>query len=163
MNKEKILESCVAIEKMLKDIQKEAVYYRDIDSVERQLNEIRKEVSEKDEAARVENAVIRDITLTMADHNSLVFYLELEGSGWGCMYGGYSLGKGSLGAKVFKGYACGVECLMRVMDVVGVSKWEDLKGKYCRVVLPRDKMITTIGNLIEDKWFDCADYYAKNF
>lgn len=111
---------------------------------------------------QIENVKITNASITMTDHGCLTFWLSLEGRGWGCGYGGYCIGKGYLGAKEFSAEnGEGLVAIMKVMDVVGVEKWEDLKGKYCRVVTKSwGEPITTIGNLIEDKWFDIKEFFA---
>ena len=83
----------------------------------------------------IENALITNVDLSMADHGCLTLAMTLEGGGWGVVYGGYCLGKGYLGADddFFDGSAAGMEYLMRIMDTVGVEKFQDLKGKYVRV------------------------------
>lgn len=109
------------------------------------------------------NAQIKNVSLTMADHGCLTFWLTLEGDGWGCGFGGYCIGKGYLGATEFTAErGDGLEAMMRIMDVVGVSKWEDLKGKHIRAALTGrgwGDSVTTIGNLIKDKWFNIADFF----
>ena len=98
--------------------------------------------------------------LSMADHGVLTFNLTLEGSGCGVVYGGRVIGKGCLGAKEFEGSAKGTEALMRIMDTVGVERWEDLPGKYVRVVSDGwGSTITKIGNIIDDKWFDAKEFF----
>jgi hypothetical protein len=47
---------------------------------------------------KIENAKITFVDLSMADHGCLTLSLCLEGEGWGCMYGGYVLGTGYVGA-----------------------------------------------------------------
>lgn len=108
------------------------------------------------------NAKITDVSLNMKDHGVLVFYLTLDGYGWGCNYGGYILGKGYLGSKEFEGNAKGLEALMRIMDVVGVQSWEEIKGKYVRVINPDwGNVITTIGNIVENKWFNAEEFFEN--
>lgn len=110
------------------------------------------------------NAQITNVSLTMEDHGCLTFWLTLESDGWGCGFGGYCIGKGYLGAKEFIAErGDGLEAMMRIMDVVGVSKWEDLQGKYLRVQCIGNgwgERVTTIGNLIKDKWFNIEDFFA---
>jgi hypothetical protein len=66
-----------------------------------------------------------------------------------------------LGAKDFKGSAKGTEALMRIMDVVGVHRWEDIKGKYIRIVDPGwGGIVDKIGNIIEDKWFSQKEFFG---
>ena len=115
---------------------------------------------------KILNAQITNVSLTMEGHGCLTFWLTLEGDGWGCGFGGYCIGHGYLGASEFVAEnGDGLEAMMRIMDVVGVSKWEDLKGKYLRVRLQLSENswggnVTTIGNLVKDKWFDIADFFA---
>lgn len=106
------------------------------------------------------NAKITDVSLSMADHGVLVYGLTLDMGGFGCVYGGIVIGKGYLDAKEFTGYASGIEAIMRIMDTVGVSRWEDLKGKYCRVKSNGwGSTINTIGNIIKNKWFNQREFF----
>lgn len=110
----------------------------------------------------ISNAKIEHASITMADHGCLTWYLSLKGSGWGVNIGGYVIGHGYLGAKEFKGSEKGTESLMRIMDTVGVEKWEDLPGKYVRVYSEGwGSIITKFGNIIEDKWFDCREFFSN--
>ena len=107
------------------------------------------------------NALIENVSLSMADHGVLCYYLTLKMNGCGCSYGGRVIGKGYLGAKEFQGYKKGTEALMRIMDVVGVERWEDMKGKYVRVELPGwGGVVDRIGNIIEDKWFSQKEFFG---
>lgn len=107
------------------------------------------------------NARIKHVTLSMADHGVLTYGLTLDFGGSGCVYGGIVIGKGYLGAKAFEGYAKGMEALMRIMNVVGVERWEDLTGKYIRVVDPGwGGIVDMIGNILEDKWFSQKDFFG---
>lgn len=113
----------------------------------------------------IENAKITNVSLTMADHCSLVFWITVEGAGWGCNIGGYKIGSGMLGAKPEDFSAetgAGLVAIMRIMDIVGVSKWEDLEGKYCRVKTEGwGGTIHCIGNILKDKWFDIKEFFQN--
>lgn len=114
--------------------------------------------------SEIENAKIFSADLSMEDHGVLTFDLVLEGNGWGCNFGGRVLGKGWLGASDddFEGYAAGTEVIMRIMNVVGVTRFSELKGKYVRVKHEGwGKEISAIGNIIEDKWFSYKEFFAK--
>lgn len=114
---------------------------------------------------RIENALITNVDLSMADHGCLTLVMTLEGGGWGVVYGGYCLGKGYLGADddFFDGSAAGMEYLIRIMDTVGVEKFQDLKGKYVRVAAKGlGNSVKIIGNIINDKWFDAETFFADN-
>ena len=110
----------------------------------------------------IENALIKNVDLSMADHGCLTLAMTLEGGGWGVVYGGYCLGKGYLGADddFFSGSASGMEYLIRIMDTVGVEKFQDLKGKYVRVATKSGDPVKIIGNIINDKWFDAETFFT---
>lgn len=111
----------------------------------------------------IENALITNVDLSMADHGCLTLVMTLEGDGWGAVYGGYCLGNGYLGAAddFFDGSAAGMECLIRIMDTIGVEKFQDLKGKYIRIATKRwCDSVKIIGNIINDKWFDPETFFA---
>ena len=106
------------------------------------------------------NAKITDVTISMADHGCLTFYVTLNGGGWGVSIGGYAIGHGYLGSDSFEGCGDGLEAMMRIMDTVGVERWEDLKGKYVRVKSDGwGHTINVIGNVLEDKWFDLKKFF----
>jgi len=46
------------------------------------------------------------------------------------------------------------------MDVVGVAKWEDIKGHYVRVK-QENRLVVGIGNIIEDKWFEPREFFKE--
>ena len=97
---------------------------------------------------REENAIIKDVTISMADHGLLTFDLFLEGNGWRCTF------------EAKRGE--GLEAMMRIMDTIGVSRWEDLVGKYCRVrVESWGSTIDIIGNIIKDKWFNIREFFEE--
>lgn len=110
----------------------------------------------------IENALITNVDLSMADHGCFTLAMTLESGGWGVVYGGYCLGKGYLGADYdfFSGSAAGMEYLIRIMDTVGVEKFQDLKGKYVRVATKGwGSSVKIIGNIIKDKWFDAETFF----
>ena len=109
----------------------------------------------------IKNARISKVSISMADHDCLTFRLFLDGDGWGCGFGGYCIGHGYLGADNFAGYGSGLEAMMRIMDTVGVEKWEDLEGKYVRCkVGDWGDPINEIGNILKDKWFNIKDFFS---
>lgn len=114
----------------------------------------------------VENARITKASLSMADHGVLVFNVTVEGYGWGCGIGTYVIGHGYLGAKQWDATGNGLIAMMKIMDVVGVEKWEDLKGNYIRVGWDHTGCggkIISIGNIIKDKWFDIREFFAEDW
>ena len=110
----------------------------------------------------IENALIEKVDLSMADHGCITLAMTLQGGGWGVVYGGYCLGKGYLGADddFFSGSAAGMEYLMRIMDIVGVERFQDLKGKYVRVATKGwGSSVKIIGNILKDQWFDAETFF----
>ena len=101
----------------------------------------------------IRNAVIDDTMLGYEDHGILSAWLMTKSGSISQGFGGYALDdwnekKGKRVADVHCGWF-----IARVLEVVGVSSWEKLKGKYIRVKADYSG-IYEIGNAIEDKWFD---------
>ena len=112
---------------------------------------------------KINNALITNVDLSMADHGCFTLAMTLEGGSWGVVYGGYCLGKGYLGAddEFFDGSAAGMEYLMRIMDTVGVERFQDLKGKYVRVATKGwGDCVKIIGNILKDQWFDPETFFT---
>lgn len=110
---------------------------------------------------KIENAIIEKVDLSMADHGCLTLAMALNGGSWGVVYGGYCLGHGYLGAEEFDGSPNGLESIMRIMDTVGVERFQDLKGRYVRVATKGwGSPVKIIGNIIEDKWFDIETFFS---
>lgn len=112
---------------------------------------------------KIENVKITKVSLSMADHGCLTFDIFVDGSGWSCAIGGYCIGHGYLGASEFTAEnGHGLEAMMHIMNVVGVDRWENLVGKYCRVQSDGwGSTIKVIGNIIEDKWFDLEKFFEE--
>ena len=109
---------------------------------------------------KIENVKITGADLSMADHGVLCLAMPLEWGGCACVYGGIVLGHGYLGATEFEGSAKGTEYIMRIMDIVGVERFNQLKGKYARVATKGfGSSVKIIGNIIDDKWFDPEDFF----
>jgi hypothetical protein len=95
------------------------------------------------------NAVIISATINNEDHGLLSAWVHLNYGGSGQGFGGYNLyapksqGEGP--------NLCGL-FIWRVLEVVGVGKWEDLKGKTIRVSATNGG-VDAIGHIVEDKWF----------
>ena len=114
-------------------------------------------------AKEIINMQIKNVTLTMEDHGCLTFFLSLESGGCGVNVGGYCIGHGYLGSNDFKAdNGAGLVAIMKIMDTIGVERWEDLKGHYCRIESEGwGSTIHKIGNILEDKWFDLNDFFTN--
>lgn len=108
------------------------------------------------------NAQITNVTLGYEDHGILTFGLTIKFGCSGCVYGGFALDNydKSLGRRIPT--AKGFKCLTEIMKVVGVRNWEDLQGKYIRVVDSGiGSSLDKIGNLMEDKWFSIKEFWEE--
>ena len=49
--------------------------------------------------------------------------------------------------------------IMRILEVVGVNTWEELKGKYIRIKHTKlGDRVFSIGNLMKEEWIDFNTY-----
>lgn len=114
----------------------------------------------KESGYRIGNSLIESADLNMENHGCLDMTLSLRGQVDVC-FGGYVLGIGYLDdGDDFKGSAAGLEYIMRVMDVVGVERFQDLKGKYVRVAHKGlGSSVKIIGNITREKWFDAESFF----
>ena len=112
---------------------------------------------------KIENAKITSTSISMADHGCLSISICVEGNGWACNIGGWLNGVGYLGATKWKGNGSAIVAMMKIMDIVGVSEWEKIPGKYIRVKTEGwGGTIDEIGSLIEDKWFNLREFYKTD-
>src|ERR1700752_225337 len=95
---------------------------------------------------KIENATIRDTHFGPNDsRNIMTFMLTLTfGDSTEQGFGNYNLTT--------------TPCvkIKNLLEVVGVNKWEDLKGKIIRTKT-ETRQIVAIGNLLKDKWFNIED------
>lgn len=118
----------------------------------------------------IRNAQITDVRLYIEDHDILTFdiVLKLQGGG-GCVLGGYALDQAyriklseSSWEYERKSSPAGLDCMRKIMEVVGVRSWEELKGKYIRY---EDggwgSSITKIGNILKNDWIDIKEFMSN--
>lgn len=111
----------------------------------------------------VRNAIIDSARLEMDDHNVLTVWLSLDYGGSGQSFGGYALYlPGDYRHHSIWGLAG--HFIYRCLEVAGVEKWSDLKGKTVRVKQDNRK-VYAIGHIVKDDWFcpeeDFKDLEAK--
>lgn len=115
----------------------------------------------KESGYRIGNSLIESADLSMENYGCLDMTLCLSGQVNVC-FGGYALGKGYLNAPddFWEGSSAGLEYIMRIMDVVGVERFQDLKGKYVRVAHKGlASSVKIIGNITKEKWFDAESFF----
>lgn len=98
----------------------------------------------------IENGKITSVFFGIEDHGCMTLYLQLEGKSWGCGFGGYQL----LGAD-----GSGMYAIKKLLETFDVQDLYSLKGKVVRVKWLNNSYscgnkIISIGDIIEDKWFD---------
>lgn len=93
------------------------------------------------------------------EQGCLTAQIVIEGSGWGCAFGGFCLDHwfAEIGEYTSTG---GYGAIIELMKTVGVESWEALSGKYIRAAI-EDNRVAKIGHLLEDKWFSFADYFEE--
>lgn len=112
--------------------------------------------------SEIKNAKITSTMLGREDHGIMTFMIFVEFDKCvGCGIGGYAL---DYYDRTLKTRVCSpksMEAITKILDVVGVDKWEKLEGSYIRI---KDKgwgsTIDEIGNLMEDKWFNLREFFA---
>lgn len=103
------------------------------------------------------NALIESTMLGKEDHGMMSFFLHLIYGDSGQGAGGIRLDQWNKEKNCNEGTAYGMSLIMRIMEVVGVDKWEDLKGKHIRVKCSWAK-VHAIGNLLKDDWIDFDEF-----
>ena len=105
----------------------------------------------------VKNAVITSASLTIADHNLLSGWLYLDYGGSGQGFGGHLLylpkSFDHHGGKNFAGH-----WIFRVLEIAGIEKWDDLKGKTIRVKADMSS-VEAIGHIVKDDWFNPSEEF----
>lgn len=109
---------------------------------------------------QIVNARIDSTMLGVEGHGILSCMIGLDYGGTHQGFGGYGMDeplKDDTGKFIRRqGTAFGCEFIRRVLEVVGVERWEDLKGQHVRVKRGDgwNGEILAIGHIIKDEWFD---------
>jgi|SRR6185436_2271677 len=105
------------------------------------------------EPAEVKNAKIQGTSLGYEDHGIFTFNIQLDYGGSGQGTGGYCMDTFSPEKAKRIPTMYGMALIMRILEVVGVDKWEDIPGKHIRVRATYCK-VEAIGNLLKEDWLD---------
>jgi len=104
------------------------------------------------------NAIIKNASLGIEDHGFLSSWLSLDYGGSGQGFGGYVLSSCGKNSENLGDY-CGL-FIKRVLQIAGVNKWDELKGKTIRVKCDYEH-IEAIGHIINDDWFNPSEEFEK--
>ena len=108
---------------------------------------------------RTENAKITGTMLGIEDHGIMTFFVFVEGDGFGGGMGGYALDQHDGKDKPRSGSGHAYQAIRQILETIGVTKWEDLKGQNCRIQSGGPgEQITAIGHIIKNRWFNIKDY-----
>lgn len=112
------------------------------------------------------NAIIESTMLGIESHGMMSFYLYLDygdssmqGAGGYCLDMPVKDSEGDFLKRV--GTAVGTDLIMEILRVVGVDKWEDLKGEHIRVKSNHCK-VEEIGNFLKDEWLNFEEFFNKH-
>jgi len=111
-----------------------------------------------------EIATIEATTLGIEDHGVWSACLQLAGSSWGQVAGGYCLDRPSTegGSARRVGTAFGMDHIMAIVETLGCRDWEHVKGQRC-LVLREDAYgsIHGIANLTGENVLVVAEHAAQ--
>lgn len=107
----------------------------------------------------VKNAIIKGVSIHI-ERGILEGWIELDYGGYSQSFGGYVLhmSDNDENQKNKNNYAG--HFIMRCIQIGGVQRWEDLKGKTIRVISDNYK-IYAIGHIVINDWFDIEVDFKK--
>lgn len=107
----------------------------------------------------IENAQITNTMLGYGDRPALIFSVELTGENWRSTFGDRVLDNYDTDKKDRVPDQHAMSVIPKILKVVGVKTWEELKGQYIRVEFDQNHNINAIGNLIKDEWLDLNKFF----
>lgn len=111
---------------------------------------------------KFENAVIESTMIGKEDCGVMTFMIRIRSGSLNAAEGRYRLFAFTDRVKGEREYRSkGLEAISQILDVVGVDRWEHLKGRHIRIEDNEWTAITKIGNIMEDKWFDMKEFFPE--
>jgi len=107
----------------------------------------------------VKNAIIKSVSIDI-EREILTGWIELDYGGYSQSFGGYFLHMQDNDENKKNNNLYAGHFIMRCMQIGGVQKWEDLKGKTIRVISDNNK-IYAIGHIVINDWFDIEVDFKK--
>lgn len=108
----------------------------------------------------IKNAIISSTSIDTGDRGLLTGWLHLDYGGSGQGFGGHILYlpkdyKHHTNKGDFAGHF-----IFRCMQIAGVERWDEVKGKTIRVKCEHSK-VHAIGHIIKDDWFDPSKDFER--
>lgn len=102
------------------------------------------------------NMEITKASLFLTECDNLTFKLTVQNDVYTCDIGYWDITRWNPELGKFEETPIkGSECIGMIMKTVGVTRWEDLVGKYIRIDCEGPgHTVIRIGNIISDKWFN---------
>lgn len=110
----------------------------------------------------IKNAKISSTKLGRNHLGIMTFMIYIECNNYFTGIGGYALDTYDKGTEKRVFSAKGIEAISKILYVVGVENWEDLKNKQIRIIDNGwGTTIDEIGNISEDKWFNLREFFTS--
>jgi len=104
------------------------------------------------------NGQIQAAEIEIEDHGILTSMVRIRHDSHSGTFGGYQFDH-SDGEGGHKGHVMCAEMIRRILEVVGVHRWSELKGKYIRVrKSDATHQIEEIGHITEDRWYNIREH-----
>ncbi len=112
--------------------------------------------------SETKNAKIINTFMGIEDHGIFTFSLTLDYGGPQQGYGMYYLDVHDEETKTRKSHPASIVALRKIIEVVGVRSWEDLKGKHVRVKGGgHSGPVESIGNFLKDDWVNVGELFKE--
>ena len=93
------------------------------------------------------------------------WYLTLETSDFYTTFGGRRIDVIDKKTGGVSGDSLGLTSLLRMLQALDVSTWEELKGQYIQVQLEIDPLgacqLIAVGHFMKDQWFNVSKFYRE--
>ena len=114
------------------------------------------------EERKIVKAKIISTQLRINDHGIMDLWIYLEWNGDQQEIGGWCLGVMEKETRERIGWSPAMIAIRKILEVVGVSWWEDLQGKLVRLKIVDCRTPPIIGNITNDEWFDLSEFFKEH-
>ena len=106
------------------------------------------------------NAKITSTRLGRDEEGRLSATIRLDGGGWYSIYTVPFLDTWDMVDAEYKSHTPeGYKSLIKLMQAIGVSSWEDMVDTYVRAEIePQERKVVKIGHILLNKWFDWDEF-----